>query len=71
MFSSAESADLSLAAGELGKKKLVTVGFRYDFTQNRRRLPVRIVSVKIPLKGLCSGLLEGFSKLVRNFKGAS
>jgi hypothetical protein len=39
------SADLSLAARKLCKKKLVTGGFQNDL-QNHRRLPVSIFRVK-------------------------
>ncbi len=39
--------------------------------QNHRRLPVCIFSVKIAASGSLKRLLEGFSKLENNFKGAS
>jgi hypothetical protein len=39
--------------------------------QNRRRLPASIFSVEIASSGYLKQLLEGFSKLVNNFKGAS
>jgi hypothetical protein len=39
--------------------------------QNHRRLPVSIFSIKIAALGSFCGLVEGFLKLVSNFKGAS
>jgi hypothetical protein len=45
MFS---SANLSLAAGKMRKKKLVTGGFLYDL-HNHERLPKSISVSKLPL----------------------
>jgi hypothetical protein len=39
--------------------------------QNHRRLPVNIFSVEIPASGFLKDNLEGYSKLVSNFKESS
>jgi hypothetical protein len=39
--------------------------------QNQKQLPVCIFGVKIVALGSLKRLLEGFSKLLSNFKGAS
>ncbi len=63
-------ADLSEAAGKMRKNKFVTVGFQYDFSESHAA-SCNVFSVKISALGFLSGLLEGFSKLVGNFKGVS
>jgi hypothetical protein len=68
MFS---GAYLSLAAGKM--RENITCHRRLSLLhtlENHRWLPVSIFSVKIAALG-GSGLLEGFSKLVSNFKEAS
>ncbi len=53
-----------------GSTGLVTGGFRYDFTESQVASYRHFQLSKSPLKGLWSGLREGFSKLVSNVKGA-
>jgi hypothetical protein len=68
------SADSSLAAGKIHKNQFVSGSFCGMILQNHRRLPVSIFSVKIAALGSLqrvTNLLEGFSKLVSNFREAS
>ncbi len=59
------SADLSLAEEKMRKNELVTGGFQYDFTDSQAVSCTHFQSQNR------RGLLEGFSKLVSNFKGAN
>ncbi len=67
MFS---SADLSLAAGKCARINLLQAASGM-ILQNHMRLPLSMFSVKIAALGSLFRLLERFSKLVSNFKGAS
>jgi hypothetical protein len=63
------SDDLSLAAGKMPKNLLVTGGFRYDFSESQAA-SCKHFNAKNAALGSLKRLLEGFSKLVSNFKGA-
>jgi hypothetical protein len=49
-----------MAAGKMRKNQLVTGSFPGLILQNNMQHPESIFSVKSPLQGLLSGLLEGF-----------